>query len=457
MGQPAARQGSIGDRLRTPTWSASAAPAPTSVVLPFQATLTEGLSPDVRIGGLAAAVRGQRGAPTCRRTCPPPGVFTRPPTNQPPCRRASATVRINGRFAARNGDKALTCNDPADAADRHGRRRRHRADRLTGERAMAGEFLGAGWAFPVAGRGTTARSGSTSGEQAVRQAIWMVLATAPGSGDAPDLRRGPADLVFAPNTPDHARAGGPAASARRWWRRSRGSTSSTWWSAPTRPSPPGCSSRSTTPSGPPTAGSTWSTPSTCSSRHDPARAPHRPAQPRRPGARHRATRPTAVPVAAAGRRRRPRAGAHRPVRRHGRAVLRRLNAVPDRDFLAFLELLGVEPLPPRAARVPLTFSCAGGQRRPRLRPRGHARRHPGATAAPGAVLHRARPRRAPGRPARRRRRGRPGGRPPRRRHRRRPRHDRPGGRRSPAAPSCRTPCTSPTTRSPPCRARAGSA
>ena len=37
-------------------------------------------------------------------------------------------------------------------------------------------------------------------------------------------------------------------------------------------------------------------------------------------------------------------------------VLDRLNAVPDRDFLAFLELLGVERLPARAARVPLTFS-----------------------------------------------------------------------------------------------------
>lgn len=41
-------------------------------------------------------------------------------------------------------------------------------------------------------------------------------------------------------------------------------------------------------------------------------------------------------------------------------VLDRLNAVPERDFLAFLELLGVEPLPARAARVPLTFSPPAG-------------------------------------------------------------------------------------------------
>jgi hypothetical protein len=41
-------------------------------------------------------------------------------------------------------------------------------------------------------------------------------------------------------------------------------------------------------------------------------------------------------------------------------VVRRLNAVPDRDFLAFLELLGVEPLPARAATVPLTFTLPPG-------------------------------------------------------------------------------------------------
>jgi hypothetical protein len=41
-------------------------------------------------------------------------------------------------------------------------------------------------------------------------------------------------------------------------------------------------------------------------------------------------------------------------------VADRLNRVPDRNFLAFLELIGVEPLPPQPARVPLTFSLAAG-------------------------------------------------------------------------------------------------
>src|SRR4051794_11981516 len=42
-------------------------------------------------------------------------------------------------------------------------------------------------------------------------------------------------------------------------------------------------------------------------------------------------------------------------------VVARLNHVPARDQLAFFDLLGVTPLPARAARVPLTFALADGQ------------------------------------------------------------------------------------------------
>ena len=112
MGQPAARQGDLVTAQDTHLVSVGGAP-PTSVVLPFQAMLTEGLSPDVRIGGLPAAVLGSGG--TNLPPHPPgPGVFIRPPTNRATVQTASATVRINSRFAVRNGDKALTCNDPVD-------------------------------------------------------------------------------------------------------------------------------------------------------------------------------------------------------------------------------------------------------------------------------------------------------------------------------------------------------
>jgi uncharacterized protein len=66
---------------------------------------------------------------------------------------------------------------------------------------MAGEFLGQGWAFPVTldGRGGVAAVGL---EDAVRQAVWIVLSTAPGERVMrPDFGAGLADLVFAPNTP----------------------------------------------------------------------------------------------------------------------------------------------------------------------------------------------------------------------------------------------------------------
>jgi uncharacterized Zn-binding protein involved in type VI secretion len=40
--------------------------------------------------------------------------FQKPPANKATIRIGSATVKINGKFAARNGDTASTCNDPAD-------------------------------------------------------------------------------------------------------------------------------------------------------------------------------------------------------------------------------------------------------------------------------------------------------------------------------------------------------
>src|SRR6185503_14657624 len=41
-------------------------------------------------------------------------------------------------------------------------------------------------------------------------------------------------------------------------------------------------------------------------------------------------------------------------------VVDRLNRMPDRNFLAFTNLVGIEPNPPRPARVPLTFHLVAG-------------------------------------------------------------------------------------------------
>jgi Baseplate J-like protein len=46
--------------------------------------------------------------------------------------------------------------------------------------------------------------------------------------------------------------------------------------------------------------------------------------------------------------------------RYCEIIIQRLNRVPEKNFLAFLDLLGASPLPPQPARVPLTFTLAAG-------------------------------------------------------------------------------------------------
>ena len=51
---------------------------------------------------------------------PQGGPFQKPPANHATIQVGSGTVFINGKPAARNGDPALTCNDPADLPVRNG-------------------------------------------------------------------------------------------------------------------------------------------------------------------------------------------------------------------------------------------------------------------------------------------------------------------------------------------------
>ena len=48
------------------------------------------------------------------------------------------------------------------------------------------------------------------------------------------------------------------------------------------------------------------------------------------------------------------------VARFGEIAIQRLNEAPDKNFLAFLDLLGAARLPPEPARVPLTFTVTSG-------------------------------------------------------------------------------------------------
>jgi uncharacterized protein len=68
---------------------------------------------------------------------------------------------------------------------------------------MSTSFLGLGWSFPVSlDGGHIATAGS---EESIRQAIWIILATARGERKMrPDFGCGIHDLVFAPNSADTA-------------------------------------------------------------------------------------------------------------------------------------------------------------------------------------------------------------------------------------------------------------
>lgn len=111
MGQPAAKQGDkvtgVDIHLIQPPAPSGPFPAPH----PFDGTLDSGLSPDVNIMGKPAAVLGS--IATNVPHLPAGGTFVIPPLNRGQVAAGSATVFINGKPAARAGDTATTCDDPA--------------------------------------------------------------------------------------------------------------------------------------------------------------------------------------------------------------------------------------------------------------------------------------------------------------------------------------------------------
>ena len=113
MGKPAAKQGDKIVANDTHLIQPPGSEAPVPLPHPFNGTFDNGLSPDVKIMGRAAAVVGSS-ATNIPRHLPQGGTFVKPPTNQGRVVKGSASVFINDKPAARNGDKAITCNDPED-------------------------------------------------------------------------------------------------------------------------------------------------------------------------------------------------------------------------------------------------------------------------------------------------------------------------------------------------------
>ncbi len=90
-------------------------PVPTPLPHPFNGIINDNLSRDVNIMGMPAATVGSTADNTPPHIPAPPGTaFQKPPTNKGKVSKGSQTVFINGNGAARAGDEATTCNDPAD-------------------------------------------------------------------------------------------------------------------------------------------------------------------------------------------------------------------------------------------------------------------------------------------------------------------------------------------------------
>jgi uncharacterized Zn-binding protein involved in type VI secretion len=91
-------------------------PVPTPLPHVFSGTIDGSLITTVKIGGQPAAVVGSKATNAPSHIPTAPGTsFQKPPANQGTVFLGSATVKIGGKNAARNGDTVTTCNDPADA------------------------------------------------------------------------------------------------------------------------------------------------------------------------------------------------------------------------------------------------------------------------------------------------------------------------------------------------------
>lgn len=116
MGQPAAKQGDQIVAVDTHIVIVPGSPpVPTPLPHPFTGIISGALSSDVNIMGMPAATVDSTADNTPPHIPTPPGTsFQSPPANKATIKMGSATVKINGKAAARAGDTATTCNDPSD-------------------------------------------------------------------------------------------------------------------------------------------------------------------------------------------------------------------------------------------------------------------------------------------------------------------------------------------------------
>ncbi len=86
---------------------------PTPLPHPFNGVINGSLSQNVKIMGMPAATANSTAMNTPPHI-PQGGQFQKLPSDKATIMIGSPTVKINGKMAARNGDIAMTCNDPTD-------------------------------------------------------------------------------------------------------------------------------------------------------------------------------------------------------------------------------------------------------------------------------------------------------------------------------------------------------
>ncbi|BAY14141.1 PAAR domain-containing protein [Calothrix sp. NIES-2098] len=115
--QPAAKQGDqiVAVDMHIVMIPSPAGPVPTPLPHPFKGIIKGNLSRNVKIMGMSAATVDSTADNIPPHIPTPPGTaFQKPPTNKGTIITGSTTVKINGKAAARTGDRAITCNDPVD-------------------------------------------------------------------------------------------------------------------------------------------------------------------------------------------------------------------------------------------------------------------------------------------------------------------------------------------------------
>jgi uncharacterized Zn-binding protein involved in type VI secretion len=113
MGMPAAKKNDQVTAVDMHMIQPPGTSPPVLVPHPFTGLIDGSLSSDVNIMGMPAAIMNSTATNTPSHV-PIGGSFVKPPTNRATIMMGSATVLINGKGAARSGDTATTCNDPAD-------------------------------------------------------------------------------------------------------------------------------------------------------------------------------------------------------------------------------------------------------------------------------------------------------------------------------------------------------